>query len=77
MSDRARKFVGVLAMVAFTVFYLWFIVTVAIVNLPGTSIWLQLAFYFFVSVVWFAVCAALIWWMRPRHAQQAEKAPGS
>jgi uncharacterized membrane-anchored protein len=77
MSDRTRKFFGVTAMVAFTVFYLWFAVTVAIMRLPGTALGLQLAFYFVVAAIWFAVCAAIIWWMRPRHAQQTEKAPGS
>jgi len=77
MSDRTRKFFGVTAMVAFTVFYLWLAVSVAIVRLPGAALGLQLAFYFIVAAIWFAVCAAIIWWMRPRNAQQTEKASGS
>lgn len=76
MSDRTRKFIGVMGVVVFTIFYLWFTVTVAIMRLPGTALGMQLAFYFVVAAIWFAVCAAIIWWMRPRHAQQAEKAPG-
>jgi len=76
MTDRTRKFIGTLAMVVFTIFYLWFAITVAITRLPGTALGLQLAFYFLVAVIWFAVCAAIIWWMRPREGQQAEKTPG-
>ncbi len=75
MTDRTRKFIGVMAMVVFTVFYLWFAVSVAIVRLPGTALGLQLAFYFVVAAVWFAVCAAIIWWMRPRHANRQGDAP--
>lgn len=77
MTDRTRKFIGVTIMVAFTVFYLWLAVTVAIMRLPGTGLGLQLAFYFLVSVIWFAVCAAIIWWMRPREGQQANQISGS
>lgn len=75
MTLRTRKFIGVTAMVVFTVFYLWFAITVAIVRLPGTALGLQLAFYFLVSVIWFAVCAAIIWWMRPREADRQGEAP--
>jgi len=77
MTTRTRKFLGVMAMVVFTVFYLWFAITVAITRLPGTALGLQLAFYFVVAALWFAVCAAIIWWMRPREAQQVDQAPGS
>jgi len=76
MSTRTRKFIGVMAMVVFTVFYLWFTITVAIMRLPGTALGLQLAFYFLVAVIWFAVCAAIIWWMRPRDTQQPNQASG-
>ncbi len=76
MTDRTRKFIGVTIMVAFTIFYLWFAISVAIVRLPGTALGLQLVFYFLVSLIWFLVCAAIIWWMRPREGQQTQKAPG-
>jgi len=75
MTLRTRKFIGVTAMVVFTVFYLWFAITVAIVRLPGTALGLQLAFYFLVSVIWFAVCAAIIWWMRPRELDRLSEPP--
>lgn len=67
MTTRTRKFLGVTTMVVFTVFYLWVAITIAIMRLPGTALGLQLAFYFVVAAIWFAVCAAIIWWMRPRY----------
>jgi len=77
MSIRTRKFIGVVGMVVFTVFYLWLAIAIAIVRLPGTALGLQLAFYFIVAAVWFAVCAAIIWWMRPREGQQVDQTSGS
>lgn len=75
MTLRTRKFIGVTGMVVFTIFFLWFAVTVAIMRLPGTALGLQLVFYFLVSVIWFAVCAAIIWWMRPRTGDRQGEAP--
>ncbi len=68
MSDKWRKFIGIMAMVFFSILYFWIIVSVAIVRLQDTSTAVQLVFYFLVSAVWFVVCALIIWWMRPRHA---------
>lgn len=77
MMTRTRKFIGITAMVVFTVFYLWIAITIAIMRLPGTALGIQLAFYFIIAAIWFAVCAALIWWMRPRgDAQPADRASG-
>lgn len=68
MSHRLRKFIGTMGMVIFTIAYIWLAVSIALARLPGTGIWTQIGFYFVVSLIWFAVCAAVIWWMRPRPA---------
>lgn len=66
MSHRLRKFIGVMGMVLFSIMYFWLVISIALARLPGTETATQLVFYFIASVIWFVICAAVIWWMRPR-----------
>jgi len=68
MPHRLRKLIGSLALIAFSIAYFWFAITVAIVRLPGLATGWHLVFYFFTTVIWMIPCAALIWWIQaPRH----------
>lgn len=67
MSDRVRKLIGSVLLVAFVCLYALTAMTVAAAKLPGTSGLTQLAFYTIVGLVWVIPAGALILWMqRPR-----------
>lgn len=64
MNLRLKKFVGATIFVGFSLFYFFFVITVAIARLPGASLPTQLGFYFVATLIWFVVAAALIRWMQ-------------
>jgi hypothetical protein len=64
MTIRARKFIGTLLFVAFSICYFFFAISVAIARLPDTSTATQLLFYFVATLIWFVVCAIIIRWMQ-------------
>jgi hypothetical protein len=64
MSLRLRKFVGGTALIAFSLAYFWFVITVALMRLPGLATGWHLLFYFVATVVWFFPSAAIIWWIQ-------------
>ncbi|MYZ48489.1 DUF2842 domain-containing protein [Propylenella binzhouense] len=70
MRQRIRKLVGTLVLVAFVLLYALVVMTIAAAKLPGTSSWVQLAFFVVGGLVWVIPAAVLVWWMakpdRPR-----------
>ncbi len=62
--NRMRRFTGALALVLFSVFYYWFVMSVAIMRLPGLAIGWHLLFYFLSVVIWFIPSAMIVRWMQ-------------
>ncbi len=72
MNIRLRKFIGTVILVSFSMVYFVVAITVAIVRLPDTSTWIQLAFYFVATAIWFVIAAALIYWMQRNPVPQSK-----
>ena len=66
MNIRLRKFIVGVGLIVFSLAYYAFVISVAIVRLPGLAVPWHLLFYFIAVVIWFIPCAALIRWMAPR-----------
>lgn len=64
MPASLRKFIGSLALVAFSIAYFWFAVSIAIVRLPELSVWWHLLFYLVATVIWFVPSAAIVYWIQ-------------
>ena len=64
MPHRLRKLIGSALLVAFSIFYFWVAITVAIVRLPGLATPWHLLFYFLATVIWFVPCAAIVYWIQ-------------
>jgi hypothetical protein len=60
---RARKLIGGMAMVVLVVVYSLAAMSLAVLVLPGTAWYTQLAFYLIGGFVWILPSMALIWWM--------------
>jgi Protein of unknown function (DUF2842) len=63
MNIRLRKFIGGLALIAFSLVYYAFAITVAVARLPSLATPWHLLFYLLAVVIWFIPCAILIRWM--------------
>jgi hypothetical protein len=63
MDIRYRRRIGGLAIAAFSIFYYFFVITVAIMRLPDLALPWHLLFYFLSVVIWFIPCAAIVWWV--------------
>jgi Protein of unknown function (DUF2842) len=64
MTPRLRKFIGSLALIGFSLAYYWFVISVAIVRLPGYALPWHLLFYLLSVVVWFGPSALIVRWMQ-------------
>lgn len=64
MPPRARKLIGTFVLVAFVAVYALSAMTIAAAKLPGTSGWVQLAFYVVAGFVWVIPAAVLVAWMQ-------------
>jgi hypothetical protein len=62
MNIRLRKFIGGLALIVFSLLYYWFVISIAMVRLPGLATPWHILFYFISVVIWFIPCAAIIRW---------------
>ena len=62
--NRMRRITGASALVLFSVFYYWFVMSVAIMRLPGLAIGWHLLFYFLSVVIWFIPSAMIVRWMQ-------------
>jgi hypothetical protein len=58
-----RKLVGTVALVLFISVYALTAMTVAAAKLPGTSGWMQLAYYAVAGLIWVIPAGVLISWM--------------
>ena len=64
MNIRQRKLAGTVLFVAGSAFYFFFMITVAIARLPGTSLGVQLLFYLVITLIWLFFAGLLIRWMQ-------------
>ncbi len=73
MDIRLKKLIGTVIFVSGSVFYFFFMITIAIVRLPGTPMAVQLLFYFVITVIWVFFSGLLIRWMQKPAASQARQ----
>jgi len=64
MPQRARKLIGTVLLVAFVIVYSLTAMMIAASKLPGTSGFVQLAYYVFAGLFWVLPAAGLVWWMQ-------------
>jgi hypothetical protein len=64
MDIRRKKLIGTVIFVAGSVFYFFFMITVAIARLPGTAMATQLLFYLIITLIWLFFAGLLIRWMQ-------------
>lgn len=63
MSVRARKLVGMVALVVLVVVYALVAVAIAVANLSDSSSMVHLAYFFFSGLLWIVPAMFIIKWM--------------
>jgi hypothetical protein len=64
MTIRTRKLIGTMIFVLGSASYFFFIITVAIARLPGTTMGTQLLFYLVITLIWLFFAGILVRWMQ-------------
>jgi hypothetical protein len=64
MTIRTRKLIGTMIFVLGSASYFFFIITVAVARLPGTTMGTQLLFYLVTTLIWLFFAGILIRWMQ-------------
>jgi hypothetical protein len=64
LSQRARKLIGTILLVAFVSVYALVAMTVAAARLPGTSVAVQTLFYAIAGLAWVLPAGLLVSWMQ-------------
>ena len=64
MTIRTRKLIGTMIFVLGSASYFFFIITVAIARLPGTTMGTQLSFYLVTTLIWLFFAGILVRWMQ-------------
>ena len=64
MTIRTRKLIGTMIFVLGSVSYFFFMITVAVARLPGTTMGAQLLFYLVITLVWLFFAGILVRWMQ-------------
>jgi Na+/phosphate symporter len=64
MTIRTRKLIGTMIFVLGSVSYFFFMMTVAITRLPGTTMGTQLLFYLVITLIWLFFAGILVRWMQ-------------
>jgi hypothetical protein len=64
MTIRTRKLIGTMIFVLGSASYFFFIITVAIARLPGTTMGTQLLFYLVTTLIWLFFAGILVRWMQ-------------
>ena len=64
MNTRLKKLIGTVLFVTGTVFFYFFVITVAIARLPGSAIGVHLLFYLIATLIWFLLAGLLVRWMQ-------------
>jgi uncharacterized membrane protein YhaH (DUF805 family) len=64
MPQRLRKLIGTIVLIVFVTIYALSAMTIAAAKLPGTSGWVQLAFFMIAGLAWVVPAAALVYWMQ-------------
>jgi hypothetical protein len=64
MPQRLRKFIGTIVLVVFVCGYALTAMTIAAAKLPGTSGWVQLAYFAAAGLAWVVPAGALVYWMQ-------------
>jgi hypothetical protein len=64
MTIRTRKLIGTMIFVLGSVSYFFFMITVAVARLPGTTMGTQLLFYLVITLIWLFFAGILVRWMQ-------------
>jgi Protein of unknown function (DUF2842) len=64
MNTRLKKLIGTVLFVIGTVCFYFFVITVAIVRLPGSTIGVHLLFYLIATLIWLFLAGLLVRWMQ-------------
>ncbi len=64
MTIRTRKLIGTMIFVLGSASYFFFMITVAVARLPGTTMGAQLLFYLATTLVWLFFAGILVRWMQ-------------
>ena len=64
MTIRTRKLIGTMIFVLGSVSYFFFMITVAVARLPGTTMGTQLLFYLAITLIWLFFAGILVRWMQ-------------
>ena len=64
MTVRTRKLIGTMIFVLGSASYFFFIITVAVARLPGTTMGAQLLFYLVTTLIWLFFAGILVRWMQ-------------
>ena len=64
MTIRTRKLIGTMIFVLGSASYFFFIITVAVARLPGTTMGAQLLFYLVTTLIWLFFAGILVRWMQ-------------
>jgi ABC-type enterochelin transport system permease subunit len=64
MNTRLKKLIGTVLFAIGTACFYFFVITVAIVRLPGSAMGAHLLFYLIATLIWFVFAALLIRWMQ-------------
>jgi hypothetical protein len=64
MTIRTRKLIGTMIFVLGSASYFFFIITVAVARLPGTTMGTQLLFYLVTTLIWLFFAGILVRWMQ-------------
>lgn len=68
MTQRQRKFVGTLALIAYVVFYALLIMSLTTSRIGEAPKWLQMLFYAVAGIAWILPLMPLIRWMERKDA---------
>jgi hypothetical protein len=61
---RIRKFIGAVLLVVFVPFYALVAMTIGAARLPGSSLWVQTAYYAVAGLIWVVPAGLIIKWMQ-------------
>ena len=64
MNVRLRKLIGSVALIAFSLAYYTFAISVAIARLPDLATPWHILFYFVTVVIWFIPAAVIVRWIQ-------------
>ena len=64
LPRTVRKLIGAVLLLVFVTFYALVAMTVAAARLPGTSVWVQTAYFAIAGLIWVIPAGLIIKWMQ-------------